>query len=233
MTALQIVLLVVGLVCLVGSFLVSEKLSSSDLEEMKKMSEQELNIILEKEMQGASDTIEERLQEKLDNIMEELERKSDLETNQKIMAISEYSDTVLNSMNKSHDEIVFMYDMLGDKQERVTELTKEMQMMESTINQMEQILDEKIALIQEESKKEVQITPEEIVSQVEQIVSMEDALQEQVTNDADSSVQGDKEQILTLYQQGLSEVEIAKQLGRGLGEIKLVLGLFRSEDEKE
>lgn len=231
MTALQIILLVVGLVCIVGSFFVSEKLSSSDLEEMKKMSEQELKIILEKEMQGASDTIEERLQEKLDAIMEDLERKGDLETNQKIMAISEYSDTVLNSMNKSHDEIVFMYDMLGDKQEKVTELTKEMQMMESAILQMEQVLDEKISFVQEEAQKEIQISPEEIVIQAEQIVSMEDALQTQVAADVKNAA-ADNARILDLYQKGLSEVEIAKQLGRGLGEVKLVLGLF-SEGTKE
>lgn len=231
MTALQIILLVVGLVCIVGSFFVSEKLSSSDLEEMKKMSEQELKIILEKEMQGASDTIEERLQEKLDAIMEDLERKGDLETNQKIMAISEYSDTVLNSMNKSHDEIVFMYDMLGDKQEKVTELTKEIQMMESAILQMEQVLDEKIAFVQEEAQKEIQISPEEIVIQAEQIVSMEDALQTQVAADVNNAA-ADNARILALYQEGLSEVEIAKQLGRGLGEVKLVLGLF-SEGTKE
>lgn len=231
MTALQIILLVVGLVCIVGSFFVSEKLSSSDLEEMKKLSEQELKIILEKEMQGASDTIEERLQEKLDAIMEDLERKGDLETNQKIMAISEYSDTVLNSMNKSHDEIVFMYDMLGDKQEKVTELTKEIQMMESAILQMEQVLDEKISFVQEEAQKEIQISPEEIVIQAEQIVSMEDALQTQVAADVNNAA-ADNARILSLYQEGLSEVEIAKQLGRGLGEVKLVLGLF-SEGTKE
>ena len=39
MTALQIILLAIGVVFLVGSFFVSEKLSSSDLEEVKKMSQ--------------------------------------------------------------------------------------------------------------------------------------------------------------------------------------------------
>ena len=56
MTALQIILLVIGLVFLVGSFFVSEKLSSSDLEEMKKMSQQEIKVILDKELQSA-DTV--------------------------------------------------------------------------------------------------------------------------------------------------------------------------------
>ena len=39
--------------------------------------------------------------------MARIERGGEKETNEKILAISEYSDTVLTSMNKSHDEIVF------------------------------------------------------------------------------------------------------------------------------
>ena len=64
MTALQIILVVIGLVFLVGSFFVSEKLSSSDLEEMKKMSQQEIKVILDKELQSADSTIEEKIQGK-------------------------------------------------------------------------------------------------------------------------------------------------------------------------
>ena len=37
------------------------------------------------------------------------------------------------------------------------------------------------------------------------------------------------EQILALYKQGKDGVEIAKELGCGFGEVKLVLGLFKEE----
>lgn len=36
--------------------------------------------------------------------------------------------------------------------------------------------------------------------------------------------------ILELHRQGASEIEIAKELGLGVGEVKLVLGLFREEE---
>ena len=39
------------------------------------------------------------------------------------------------------------------------------------------------------------------------------------------------EKIISLHKQGFSEVDIAKRLGKGLGEIKLVLGLFDEEEE--
>ena len=183
MTALQIVLLVIGLVFLVGSFFVSEKLSSSDLEEVKKMSQQEIKIILDKELLSAADSIEQQIQNKLDNALEDLERKSDKETNDKIMAIGEYSDTVLNSMNKSHEEIIFMYDMLNDKQERVTEITKEMQLMESAISQMEQALDDKMEQVEEKIQSHIELTKNPEVEEKEPEISMEEALQTQISEE--------------------------------------------------
>lgn len=232
MTALQIILLVIGLVFLVGSFFVSEKLSSSDLEEMKKMSQQEIKVILDKELQSAESTIEEKIQGKLDDVIEDLERKSDKETNDKIMAISEYSDTVLNSMNKSHEEIIFMYDMLNDKQERITEIVKEMQAMESAITQMEEALDEKIEQVGEEVQRQIELTKVKEEMPTEPEISMEEALQTQLSAQEEDKTLGDNQEILSLFNEGMTEVDIAKKLGRGLGEIKLVLGLF-SEGAKE
>lgn len=232
MTALQIILLVIGLVFLVGSFFVSEKLSSSDLEEMKKMSQQEIKVILDKELQSADSTIEEKIQGKLDDVIEDLERKSDKETNDKIMAISEYSDTVLNSMNKSHEEIIFMYDMLNDKQERITEIVKEMQAMESAITQMEEALDEKIEQVEEEVQRQIELTKVKEEMPTEPEISMEEALQTQLSAQEEDKTLGDNQEILSLFNEGMTEVDIAKKLGRGLGEIKLVLGLF-SEGAKE
>ena len=232
MTALQIILLVIGLVFLVGSFFVSEKLSSSDLEEMKKMSQQEIKVILDKELQSADSTIEKKIQGKLDDVIEDLERKSDKETNDKIMAISEYSDTVLNSMNKSHEEIIFMYDMLNDKQERITEIVKEMQAMESAITQMEEALDEKIEQVEEEVQRQIELTKVKEEMPTEPEISMEEALQTQLSAQEEDKTLGDNQEILSLFNEGMTEVDIAKKLGRGLGEIKLVLGLF-SEGTKE
>lgn len=232
MTALQIILLVIGLVFLVGSFFVSEKLSSSDLEEMKKMSQQEIKIILDKELQNADASIEQKIQEKLDDVIEELERKSDKETNDKIMAISEYSDTVLNSMNKSHEEIIFMYDMLNDKQEKTSELTKELQIMESAVVQMEQALDDKMEQVQLEMQRQIELSQMKEETSAEPEITIEEALQTQLSGEDVMSVAGDNQEILSLYKEGMSEVDIAKKLGRGLGEIKLVLGLF-SEGTKE
>lgn len=231
MTTLEIVVLVIGLICLVGSFFLSEKLSSSDLEEMKKLSEQEIKIIVDNAMQGAADKVEETLDEKLEEAMQKLERSSDKETNQKIMAISDYSDTVLSSMNKSHDEIVFMYDMLNDKQQKLANMVKEMQLMESAITQMEGVLEEKMVEIEELMQKQIQYEKPELSDEAVPQETMQDALMEQMKNE-DTQTPKEHDEILSLYKKGYSEVEIAKTLGRGIGEVKLILELF-SEETKE
>ena len=235
MTGLQIAMIMIGIVCLIGSFFVSEKLSKADLEEMKKMSDEEIKDIIDSKMQEAASQIDERLQEKVDLATAQMERSGEKETNEKIMAISEYSDTVLSSMNKSHDEIVFLYDMLNEKQERVTELMKELTLMQSAVAQMEETLDDKLLKTGVSMEEEAEVLQQENPDTIEQKQTLEEAFRIQVSsNDAGGDEEPQQnEQILSLYREGMSEVDIAKQLGRGLGEIKLVLGLFGEEQKHE
>lgn len=235
MTGLQIAMIMIGIVCLIGSFFVSEKLSKADLEEMKKMSDEEIKVIIDSKMQEAASQIDERLQEKVDLATAQMERSGEKETNEKIMAISEYSDTVLSSMNKSHDEIVFLYDMLNEKQERVTELIKELTLMQSAVAQMEETLDDKLQKTGVSMEEEAEVLQQERTEAIEPKQTLEEAFRTQVSsNDAGLDEEPQQnEQILSLYREGMSEVDIAKQLGRGLGEIKLVLGLFGEEQKYE
>lgn len=235
MTGLQIAMIMIGIVCLIGSFFVSEKLSKADLEEMKKMSDEEIKVIIDSKMQEAASQIDERLQEKVDLATAQMERSGEKETNEKIMAISEYSDTVLSSMNKSHDEIVFLYDMLNEKQERVTELIKELTLMQSAVAQMEETLDDKLQKTGVSMEEEAEVLQQERTEAIEPKQTLEEAFRTQVSsNDAGLDEEPQQnEQILSLYREGMSEVDIAKQLGRGLGEIKLVLGLFGEEQKHE
>lgn len=235
MTGLQIAMIMIGIVCLIGSFFVSEKLSKADLEEMKKMSDEEIKDIIDSKMQEAASQIDERLQEKVDLATAQMERSGEKETNEKIMAISEYSDTVLSSMNKSHDEIVFLYDMLNEKQERVTELMKELTLMQSAVAQMEETLDDKLLKTGVSMEEDAEALQQQNTDTIEQKQTLEEAFRIQVSsNDAGVDEEPQQnEQILSLYREGMSEVDIAKQLGRGLGEIKLVLGLFGEEQKHE
>ncbi len=227
MTGLEIALLLIGVVFLSGSFFLSEKLSASDIEEIQKLSEKEMHIILEKQLKEASSSIEETIQEKLDQAMVTLEEKSDQETNEKIMAISEYSDTVLDSMNKSHNEVMFMYSMLNEKQEKLTELTKDIQELESSLVQKKSKESSKVSL-QKEKEQNIDKLGVENVSPVPKQVTLKEAFSAHVNemSQDDTRPKNKNEEILKLSQQGIGQMEIAKQLGLGIGEVKLVLGLF-------
>ena len=123
MTTLEITLILVGIVFLIGSFMVKDKLSKNDLDKIADLSAEELKVITEKEIKNAELAIDGMLDEHIASKTDETKRDLEKETNSKIMAINEYSDTVLDSINKSHNEIMFLYSMLNDKHEELTRLS--------------------------------------------------------------------------------------------------------------
>ena len=123
MTTFEITLILVGIVFLIGSFMVKDKLSKNDLDKIADMSAEELKVITEKEIKNAELAIDGMLDEHIASKTDETKRNLEKETNSKIMAINEYSDTVLDSINKSHNEIMFLYSMLNDKHEELTRLS--------------------------------------------------------------------------------------------------------------
>ena len=115
MTTIEIILLLVGCVFMIGSFFISEKLSSSELNKIAELSEDELKKIIEREVNNAGTQMDEVIEQKIEEAGEQAERAMEKESNEQIMQIHEYSETVMESMKKTHDEIMFLYSMLNDK----------------------------------------------------------------------------------------------------------------------
>ena len=221
MSGIEITLVIVGVVLLVGSFFVQEKLSKKDVDQIAQLSENELKIIVEKQLKSANDKIEESIDEKIGDAMEKTEREMEKLTNEKIMAISEYSDTVLESINKSHNEIMFLYSMLNDKHKDLTDLAGQLQEFSSTMKKTENEILGKLA----EAAAYIESNLEN-----SEPVDRKDVLEASVSanNNPDEDLNHNT-QILSLHTQGATDVEIAKKLGLGLGEVKLVLGLYKGE----
>jgi DNA-binding Xre family transcriptional regulator len=222
MTGLEVAVLLIGILAIVGSFFITKKMSSDDIEEIQKMSQAEIKTILDKELKGTDEKIKQSIMDRLDDSFETLERKTDKETNDKIKEISQYSDTVLSSMNKSHDEIMFMYDMLNKKQEKITELTKQIEVMEDTLRALKDEIEEKEQIAFEPVEE---INTPELESLKEEFIKKYDTNQNEQERDEEGNANSE---ILALAKSGYSEIEIAKKLGLGLGEVKLVLGLFKN-----
>lgn len=240
MTALEITLIVIGVVFLVGSFFVSDKLSQKDVDQIAKMSEEELRVILDRQLEKAKTEIQNAIETGIDETTEETKRALEKETNDKINGISEYSDTVLESINKSHNEIMFLYSMLNDKHKDLTDLAANLQKLTASLHDVEQQMTEKTLRAQARLQQ-----PEPIMEKPAKVQKKEIPVEKKVKSesikkavevkkkpetDTEINEKNDNDAILRLHAEGKSDVEIAKLLDRGLGEVRLVIGLHRGED---
>lgn len=250
MTMIEIILLLVGCVFMIGSFFISEKLSSSELDKIAELSEDELKKIIEREVNNAGTQMDEVIEQKIEEAGEQAERAMEKESNEQIMQIHEYSETVMESMKKTHDEIMFLYSMLNDKHTEMTSMTGDLQRLAADIRNLQENLSAKAGtsirkpvaeshVVQQPVMKQnavvqpmtetidVQPEPEVQVNRFQEIQELEQKTEKPETADAQGM---SNDMILKLYEQGLSKVEIAKQLGRGLGEVNLVIELYKGDE---
>lgn len=220
MTGVEIFLLLAGAVFMVGSFFITEKLSPSELNKIAELSEDELKKIINRGLESAGAKIEDTIDHELDASTEKVERAMEKETNEKIMAISEYSDTVIENMNKTHNEIMFLYSMLNDKHTELTGLASDLQKLASDVRSLQENTKNNMA----EQKASLQ---EETVQPDEQTEKKTEPVAETTPSEPDK--ENHNKEILALHKEGLSEVEIAKKFGVGLGEVKLVIGLYKGD----
>lgn len=235
MVLAEIVLIIIGVAFIGASFYVTEKLSQQDLEHISMMSEKELKKISEKQIKEMRDKVEKSLEQILDESLEVTQRGLEKETNKKIMAVSEYSETVLESINKSHSEITFLYSMLNDKQAETAQLVGDLQKITKQIREMD--LENTIAKAKDAVTEIVNIEKGfepismPVIESVEpsRVVLEPIPMKEMQSIAEEVPVLSKNEQILLLYKEGKDEVEIAKTLDCGLGEVRLVLGLYKNE----
>lgn len=250
MTTIEIILLLVGCVFMIGSFFISEKLSSSELDKIAELSEDELKKIIEREVNNAGTQMDDVIGQKMEEAGGQAERAMEKEANEQIMQIHEYSETVMESMKKTHDEIMFLYSMLNDKHTEMTSMTGDLQRLAADIRNLQENLSAKAGtsirkpvaeshVVQQPVMKQnavvqpmtetidVQPEPEVQVNRFQEIQEPEQKTEKPETADAQGM---SNDMILKLYEQGLSKVEIAKQLGRGLGEVNLVIELYKGDE---
>lgn len=122
MNWLEIALLVFGVGAFAGSFLIREK--TKEREGGQEIDPELIRSVIDKEMRDARERVTEVVDETLEYAVEKTERASERISNEKIMAINEYSETVLADINKSHQEVMFLYDMLNDKHNNLKETVK-------------------------------------------------------------------------------------------------------------
>ena len=318
MKALEVILLILGIGAYVASFIVPEKNGKKD---PRDISEEEIKKIIEEQMPKAAKQIAEESKAQAEATVnqvvseagEKTERELEKLSNEKIMAVNEYSDTVLEEIQKNHSEVMFLYSMLNDKEQEVKDTLKVINQAKAEsqgffektvaiVDKVDQEYDrmaselkafvekansciEQVQAQIDEVMKEPIVIPEPVVVQApkteEKIPeifesakpaeeSLDDTRDEEFeqklintlhsiipefdfddTNTAESHEENEtsevqeeqpakkshfsflkgqekskNEQVKELYKEGLSEVEIAKKLSIGRGEVRLIIGLM-------
>ena len=252
MSLIEIILLVFGFIVFIGSFLIPAKEKKTT---GAPVSEEVVHRMVEKELENAKGQISDIVEETVSYAMEKTERSMDRLTNEKMMAVNEYSDTVLEEIHKNHKEVVFLYDMLNEKNESlkntIPQVEKTAKEVKQTVKDAEitakdfiPFAPEKVEIPQEEApkparKKRVSKVNKETVKEQEEktpapatgkAVSAPTAEVPDVTVSLDqvgkTTGRNSNERILELHKSGKSNMAIAKELGLGIGEVKLVIDLF-------
>ena len=119
----EIVLIVAGFAAIILGYLLP---AGKDMDEEDKMlMEREIRELVRREVEDQKETIEDMVGDSVENSLDRTERAMERISNEKMSAIGEYSDTVINDIHKNHDEVMFMYDMLNDKHNNLTNVVSE------------------------------------------------------------------------------------------------------------
>ena len=113
MTGLEIALLTIGLIVIVASFVFSSKSDGDTMHNVKDVT------FTDKQKEDIKKQIMDILDEQIENVKEQTEISLDKLSNQKMLEMNEYSDTILQEINRNHNEVMFLYDMLNEKKKEI------------------------------------------------------------------------------------------------------------------
>ena len=299
MGMLETILLVSGAIVFILSFVIPVKKEQLN-EETKTLAQEEIRELVSREVEQVKSKMDEMSEEACQERIDKAQRSMERISNEKIMAVNEYSDTVLSEIQKNHQEVVFLYDMLNDKQSSLKDTIHEadknikdllQQVKDSEITVRENLENVETAtatvvaavnelpavtVIEEETTavlqgavdengtenalvekpnfvpfkpEKVTVAPKkvrksapkkekpvEITAQkqerektaLDMLLEPKDAsdVQLQFSSQRDNGINSN-ERILELHKAGKSNMAIAKELGLGIGEVKLVIDLYK------
>lgn len=200
MGTVAIVLIVIGIICVIISII----LGIIDNKEQADTASYVSDYDSAKQVSQVSKAIDDIIEKKMQDIEEKTEASLDKISNTKILEMNEYADNVLKEINRNHNEVMFMYDMLNEKDKEIKTTVKSVNATNTQARGMGTVR-ERLIKLDETQKAPQRISVDEF--------PLDDKL--------------DKNQkIMTLYNNGYNDVDIAKRLKLGVGEVRLVIKLY-------
>lgn len=210
-----IVLIIVGIAIIIISCFMVDKTD-------KKSKDFVLNTGLDEkvmDISGLKQQVEEMCQETTEGYLYKTENQLSQLSNEKIIAVNDFSEQILEKIKLNHEEVVFLYNMLGEKEEELKTLMR-------NADKQKKVIEE--ASLRSETAKDTN------VSKSKKNVSQVKVEQKQTLIPEDSEASSNSNQkILELYSQGFSIVDISKALEIGQGEVKLVVDLYKENAKQQ
>ncbi|MCR5509586.1 hypothetical protein SAMN02910292_02386 [Lachnospiraceae bacterium XBB2008] len=278
---IEIIIGVLGIALLVAGYLIPAR--KEEEESVETFSRDQVQEMVSQEVETVRSRIDGIVDETVQYAIEKAERGMDRLSDEKMIAVSEYSDSVLEQIGKNHEEVVFLYDMLNDKHENLKETVAEATRTANEVDEKVKAAEENLAPIVEKIENTIEAAshipeapPAAVAEEPEPapvrqrskpvpIVKNETILPVMVPDDNENEDPNDdyledewedfddtdddnepegpelsfssrspgsrnsNDRILELHKEGKSNMAIAKELGLGIGEVKLVIDLFKGQ----
>ena len=241
MTGIEVILLIIVAMIFAESFIFTSKSDTPKNAEIR---------LSDKQKEDIKNQIMTVFDEQMENLSEQTEIKLDKLSNEKIMEMNDYSETILGEINRNHNEVMFLYDMLNEKKKEINNTVRDLNVVKKEIKEetkqprqktrQETVLDQldavsesvadetgaDVSAFDEERKKKRAGNAKTAASRARNTVKKETERKD--NKDITVFENGNNnEKILEMSRAGKSNMEIAKTLGIGTGEVKLVVDLFK------
>lgn len=126
MTGIEVILLIIGAMIFAASFIFTSKSDTPKNAEIR---------LSDKQKEDIKNQIMTVFDEQMENLSEQTEIKLDKLSNEKIMEMNDYSETILGEINRNHNEVMFLYDMLNEKKKEINNTVRDLNVVKKEIKE--------------------------------------------------------------------------------------------------
>ena len=251
MVATEIFLIAAGVICVVVSVVMS---FGDDKENVESSAKSELT---QAQLDMVKHQVDEVIKQQISGLSEKTEAALDKISNTKILEMNEYAESVLGEINRNHNEAVFLYDMLNEKSKEVKTTVKDVNYAKKQVEQISGRTSDMSdnAVMSEEHEQDrtddgkepayeqavksgkdtKDIAKERLAALVKKSNQKAKNAEDRINTQADSlnKEYSNNERILQMNASGVSVKEIAKKLNMGVGEVRLVINLYKGVNNNE
>ena len=196
----EVILIVVGIIIVIISFVLSEKNSGmkqekadaddwkNDLEELKENLKLEIMQSIQTEQDRIQSENETSLQNSQTEILDKMKDEMSRLSNEKIISFSEYGEQILGKIEQNHQDVVFLYDMLNQKENEMKDLIRKIDSAKTNLEEM--------LISVKEEEKEWEIWKKEKEEMMQELARKEIALQKVITEEKKLTEQSEQKKIV-------------------------------------